>query len=51
MLLDTLDARDLLGTILACKGVIRAGGRTVTAAERPLETSQGHGTIRAGQDF
>ena len=47
----TLDVRNLLGTILAWKGVIRAGGTTVRAAERPLETSQGHRTIRTGQDF
>ena len=37
-------AASLLGSILTGKGIIRAG-------EGALATSQGRGTIRAGQDF
>ena len=43
MLLGTLCA-SLLGNLLADKGTIRAG-------EGVIATSQGPGTIRAGQDF
>ena len=43
MLLDTLHA-SLLGSLLAGKGTIRA-------VEGAIATSQGEGTIRAGQDI
>ena len=43
MLLCTLGA-SLIGNLLTGKSTIRAGEGTIA-------TSQGHGTVRAGQDF
>ena len=41
----------LLGNLLTSKGEIQAGEDIIRAGERSIATSQGRGTIRAGEVF